>query len=98
MAGAWIVGVLTTGWAALATVALLYPGFGTATRTRRCPRASRTQRGAFEVSQFVPLAVLIALGLLFYVLGAPTRRQGRRREARRHPGAAARDGVTCPVI
>src|SRR3954467_9779231 len=30
MAGAWLVSILTTGWAALATVALLYPGFGTA--------------------------------------------------------------------
>ncbi len=34
------------------------------------------QRGAYELSQFIPLAVLIGLGLLFYVLGAPTRRQG----------------------
>ena len=27
------------------------------------------------MSQFVPLAVLVGLGLIFYALGAPTRRR-----------------------
>jgi amino acid transporter len=72
---AWIVSLLCTGWAALATVALLYPGFGTAHPDSSLPDGWAGQRGAYEVSQFVPLAALIALGLLFYALGAPTRRK-----------------------
>jgi amino acid transporter len=71
--GAWICGVLCTAWSALATVALLYPGFGTSKPDDSLPDGWAGQRGAYEVSQFVPLAVLIALGVLFYVLGAPTR-------------------------
>ena len=75
MAGAWIVSVLTTGWAALATVALLYPGFGTSDPDAALPEGFAHQRGAFEVSQFVPLAVLLLLGVLFYWAGASTRRR-----------------------
>src|SRR3954447_7290974 len=75
MAGAWIVSILTTGWAALATVALLYPGFGTAHPDDALPAGFEHARGAFERSQFIPLAVLIGLGLLFYAAGAKTRAQ-----------------------
>src|SRR3954449_7443682 len=71
--GAWICSVLTTCWAALATVALLYPGFGTAHPDDSLPAGFEHARGAFEVSQLVPLAVLIGLGLIFYAAGAPTR-------------------------
>ena len=39
------------------------------------PEGFAGQRGAFELSQFVPLAVLLALGLLFYASGARTRAQ-----------------------
>jgi amino acid transporter len=74
MAGAWIVSVLTTAWAALATVALLYPGFGTSHPDASLPSTFTGQRGAYELSQFLPLGVLVALGLLFYVFGTNTRR------------------------
>jgi glutamate:GABA antiporter len=76
MAGVWIAGGLCTLWSALATVALLFPGFGTSDPDSSLPDGWAGQRGAYELSQFLPLAVLIGLGLLFYVLGAPTRRQG----------------------
>ncbi|MEA2291158.1 MAG: glutamate:GABA antiporter [Solirubrobacteraceae bacterium] len=72
-AGAWVVSVLCTGWAALATVALLYPGFGTSKPDDSLPAG--WTRGSYEASQFVPLAALILLGLVFYALGAPTRRK-----------------------
>jgi amino acid transporter len=74
-AGAWIISVLCTGWAALATVALLYPGFGTSDPDSSLPEGFAHQRGQFEVSQFVPLAVLVVLGLIFYAAGTPTRRR-----------------------
>jgi amino acid transporter len=72
-AGAWVVSVLCTGWAALATIALLYPGFGTSKPDDALPTG--WTRGSYEASQFVPLAALIVLGLVFYALGAPTRRK-----------------------
>jgi amino acid transporter len=71
--GAWVCSVLCTAWAALATVALLYPGFGTSDPDSALPEG--WTRGSYEASQFIPLGVLIALGLVFYVLGAPTRRR-----------------------
>src|SRR3954462_255567 len=73
LAGAWIVSVLTTGWAALATVALLYPGFGTSDPDDSLPEGFEHARGAFETSQFIPLEILVGLGLIFYAAGAPTR-------------------------
>ena len=75
MAGAWIVSALTTAWAALATVALLWPGFLTAHPDESLPAGFAGQRLQFELSQFIPLAVLVGIGLVFYALGAPTRRQ-----------------------
>jgi amino acid transporter len=72
-AGAWICGVLCTAWSALATVALLYPGFGTSHPNSSLPDGWAGQRGSYEASQFIPLGVLIAIGILFYALGAPTR-------------------------
>jgi amino acid transporter len=72
-AGAWTVSILCTLWAALATVALLYPGFGTSDPDSSLPEG--WTRGSYEVSQFVPLGALILLGLAFYSAGAPTRRR-----------------------
>src|SRR3954447_1011002 len=70
--GAWVCGLLCTAWSALATVALLYPGFGTSHPDASLPDGWAGQRGAYEASQFTPLAVLIALGIVFYLMGAPT--------------------------
>src|SRR5262249_34917090 len=75
MIAAWVVTILTTGWAILATVALLYPGFGTSDPDSSLLEGFEGQRGAFEALQFILLAVLIGLGLVFYWLGAPTRRR-----------------------
>jgi amino acid transporter len=74
-AGAWVCGVLCTGWAALATLALLYPGFGTSKPDDSLPDGWAGQRGSYELSQLIPLAVLILLGLAFYAAGAKTRAQ-----------------------
>src|SRR3954449_8098383 len=74
--GAWICGVLCTAWSMLATLALLYPGFGTSDPDSSLPAGWAGQRGSYELSQFLPLAVLIGLGLVFYAMGAKTRAQG----------------------
>jgi amino acid transporter len=74
-AGAWIVGVLCTGWAALATASLIYPGLGTSHPDASLPDGWAGQRGSYELTQLVPLGVLLLLGLLFYAAGTPTRRR-----------------------
>jgi amino acid transporter len=73
------ISVLTWLWAALATLSLLWPGFATsfdvASWDESLPDAFKGQRAAYEVSQLVPLLIFIGIGVLFYALGAPTRRQ-----------------------
>jgi amino acid transporter len=61
-------------WALLATVCLLWPGFGTSAPDSALPQGFGGQRLQYELSQFLPLVVLLAIGVLFYVLGGHTRR------------------------
>ena len=83
-AGAWVCGGLTTLWAWLATVGLIWPGFGigwfgTAGRgDDALPGGFAHQRLAYELIQNVPLALFVLLGLLFYRLGRPTREEATR--------------------
>lgn len=71
--------VLCTLWAALASLSLLWPGFATSldvsTWNDSLPEEFAGQRLQYELSQLVPLALFIGLGVLFYVLGAPARRK-----------------------
>lgn len=73
--GAWLCSVLCTGWALFATVSLVYPGFGTADPDASLPAGFEGQRMEYTLSQVIPLAVLVAVGVLFYILGKPTRRR-----------------------
>jgi amino acid transporter len=80
--GAWICGLLTTFWAALATVALVWPGFGTgwfgthgAADDALVSLGFKGERLQYELSQFIPLAVIVVAGLIFYALGRATRHQ-----------------------
>ena len=43
------------------------------TRTTSLPEGFEHARGAFERSQFIPLAVLLGIGVLFYWSGRKTR-------------------------
>jgi amino acid transporter len=82
--GALIISALTFGWALLATAALLWPGLGQAHPDDSLPSgfaavtSGAGQHGAerlnYELSQMIPLAFFILLGVVFYWLGAPTRR------------------------
>jgi amino acid transporter len=81
-AGAWICGGLTTFWALLASIVLLWPGLGTGWfGTSGNPDDAliglyfKGQRLQYEISQFVPLLVFIAVGVVFYVLGSETREE-----------------------
>jgi len=78
-AGAWIVGGLTTFWAVLASVVVVWPGLGTNWFGQHGNPDSFLPGGftrmQFELSQFIPLGVIVLIGVIFYLLGAKTRRQ-----------------------
>jgi amino acid transporter len=73
--GLWVAGILTTAWAAFTTVAIIYPGIGTASPDDSLPSGFAGERLEYTLSQVIPLAVMILIGLLFYALGRRTRQQ-----------------------
>ena len=75
MVGVWAVGILTTAWAAFTTIEIIYPGTFTAHPDNSLPMAFTGERLQYTLSQVIPLGVMVLIGLLFYALGAPTRRQ-----------------------
>ena len=74
MAGVIVISVVTFGWAAFAAAGLLYPGLGTPD-----PDAGLIEDGftrlEYSLTQFIPLVGFILLGVVFYILGRPTRQQ-----------------------
>lgn len=75
MAGAIVAAVLTTAFALLATLALLWPGIGTSQPDAALPTGFAVVGGRFqyEASQILPLVALLVIGILFYVAGRATR-------------------------
>ena len=69
--GVWLIGIVTTFFAFLATLGLLYPGFGTSTPDSSLPTGFG--RSDYELTQILPLVVLFVVGVLFYVAGAGAR-------------------------
>jgi glutamate:GABA antiporter len=80
-AGLWTAGILTTAWAAFTTIAIIYPGIGTAHPDASLPSGFAGERLQYTLSQVIPLVVMVLIGLLFYALGAPTRRQATQAAA-----------------
>lgn len=79
-AGAWVCGVVTTFWALLATVALIWPGFGVGwfgtagnSDDSLVSLSFAHQRLQYELTQIIPLVLFFAAGVAFYALGTPTR-------------------------
>jgi hypothetical protein len=66
---------LATAWATFTTIAIVYvyPGIGTASPDSSPPSGFTGQRLQYELSQLIPLAVTVIIGLLFYVLGRRAR-------------------------
>jgi glutamate:GABA antiporter len=82
MAGAWICSVVPTFWALVATVFLLWPGlgvnwFGAGGNPNDSLDALSFshQRLQYELTQIVPLLIIVVIGLVFYFLGGKTRQQ-----------------------
>jgi hypothetical protein len=84
---------LTTAWAAFTTIAIIYPGIGTADPDASLPSGFAGQRLEYTLSQVIPLAVMILIGLAFYAAGAPTRRQARTTAAAMAGGAPQAEAV-----
>ena len=76
---AFLVSALCTFWALLASLSLLWPGiftsFDVGTWNDSLPEEFAGQRLQYETAQLVPLMIFVGIGVLFYVLGAKTRRE-----------------------
>jgi len=77
--GSLIISALTFLWALVASINLLWPGafsvFAGGNADDSLPPSFAGQRGAFEISQLVPLLLIVLLGVYFYAAGAKTRAQ-----------------------
>jgi amino acid transporter len=78
-AGVWACGTIVTLWALIATITLIWPGFGIGwfgTKGKpdeSLPTGFAGQRLPYELSQILPLIGFLLAGLIFYALGAGTR-------------------------
>jgi amino acid transporter len=79
--GVWVAGILATAWCVVTTVSILYPGIGTAHPDQSLPPGFSHERLQYELSQLIPLAVMVLVGLLFHRLGARTRHELSERPA-----------------
>ncbi len=73
----WLVSAVTTAWALVCTVGLLWPGVGSSPADASLPTGWAGQRWRFEATQAVPLILTLVLGVLWYAQGTPTRRAAR---------------------
>jgi hypothetical protein len=77
--GAWLAGSITTVWALLATVVLLWPGFGvgwfgtSGNAGDSLPSGFAGHRTQYELTQMLPLVLFALIGIAFYAAGAKTR-------------------------
>jgi amino acid transporter len=82
MTGAWICSLVPTFWALVATIFLLWPGLGVSwfgaggnPNDSLADLSFSHQRLQYELTQIVPLGVIVVIGLAFYVLGGKARRE-----------------------
>ena len=68
LAGAWVCSILTTAIALLATIELLYPGAGTAQPDSLLPATFRGLRTRYEQAVALPLAGVLVLALLCWLI------------------------------
>jgi amino acid transporter len=65
---AWLTTLLATGWSALATVCLIWPGFGTADPDLHLPEGFEGERLQFEVLVIAPIACVFLLVAVYIAL------------------------------
>jgi len=75
MAGVWICGILTTFWAAFASLVGLFPGLLDGKLLNNDALPEGFSRLGYELTVFVPVGVTLAVGVIFYILGRRTREE-----------------------
>jgi amino acid transporter len=70
--GALLVTLLATGWSLLASICLLWPGFGTGHPDAHLPAGFEGQRGQYELLALVPVLVVV-VAVAAYMMMRPTR-------------------------
>ena len=65
---AWVITLVATGWAFLAAVCLLWPGFGTPDPDAALPAGFAGDRAGFELLVLGPIIALLVVHSLFYVV------------------------------
>jgi amino acid transporter len=82
MAGAWICSLVPTFWALVATVFLLWPGLGVNwfgaggnPNDSLADLSFSHERLQYELSQILPLLVIVVIGGVFYLMGRKARQE-----------------------
>jgi amino acid transporter len=73
MAGVWICGILTTFWAAFASLVGIFPGLGDGQLLNDADLPDGVTRASYTAMTFGAIIVTLIVGFIFYRLGAPTR-------------------------
>src|SRR3954454_13720585 len=58
---AWLVSIVATAWALLASICLLWPGFGTSDPDASLPAGFEGQRATFELLVLIPIAAMLPI-------------------------------------
>lgn len=74
LGAAWLISIVSTGWALLAAVCLLWPGFATSNPDASLPAGFEGQRASFELLVLSPIAAMLPICAGLYVLGRAPRR------------------------
>ena len=75
MGVAWAVSIVSTAWALLASVCLLWPGFGTSDPDASLPAGFEGDRATFEMLVLIPVALTLPLCALLYAFGRSPAKQ-----------------------
>jgi amino acid transporter len=69
MAVAWAVSIVSTAWALLASICLLWPGFGTSDPDASLPAGFEGDRATFEMLVLIPVGLMLPICAGLYALG-----------------------------
>ena len=73
LATAWVISIVSTAWALLATICLLWPGFASSNPDASLPAGFEGQRATFELLVLCPVALVLPICAGLYVLGRAPR-------------------------